>query len=171
MFTNLGGIRPYLLLALLCLALYLPGLASVPPIDRDESRFAQASHQMLESGDYIRIQFQDESRAKKPAGIYWLQAASAHIFQAENSIWAYRLPSALGALLAVLLTFHFGQYLFGRPAAAMGASLLACALILVSEAHQAKTDAVQLACIVAAQGVLGRLYLAGRGAGKRPPLG
>ena len=171
MFTNLGGIRPYLLLALLCLALYLPGLASVPPIDRDESRFAQASHQMLESSDYIRIQFQDEVRAKKPAGIYWLQAASAHIFQAENSIWAYRLPSALGALLAVLLTFHFGQYLFGRPAAAMGASLLACALILVSEAHQAKTDAVQLACIVAAQGVLGRLYLAGRGAGKRPPLG
>ena len=86
MFTNLGGIRPYLLLALLCLALYLPGLASVPPIDRDESRFAQASHQMLESSDYIRIQFQDEVRAKKPAGIYWLQAASAHIFQRSGVV-------------------------------------------------------------------------------------
>ncbi|HIJ63986.1 MAG TPA: glycosyltransferase family 39 protein, partial [Rhodospirillaceae bacterium] len=40
--------------------------------------------------------------------------------------------------------------------------LLAATLILVSEAHQAKTDAVLLACVVAAQGVLGRLYLAGR---------
>lgn len=170
MFRIIGGIRPYLLLTLLCLALYLPGLASVPPIDRDESRFAQASHQMLESGDYIRIQFQDEIRAKKPAGIYWLQAGAAHLFNAETKIWAYRLPSAIGALLAVLLTFHFGQYLFGRPAAVMGAALLACALILVSEAHQAKTDAVQLACVVAAQGVLGRFYMAGRNAGKQPPL-
>ena len=170
MFRNLGGFRPYLLLVLLCLALYLPGLATVPPIDRDESRFAQASHQMIESGDYIRIQFQDEVRAKKPAGIYWLQSASAKLFDAQNEIWAYRLPSALGALLAVLLTFHFGQHLFGRYAASIGAALLACALILVSEAHQAKTDAVQLACVVAAQGVLARLYLFGRGIGKRPPL-
>lgn len=170
MFSNLGGFRPYLLLALLCLALYLPGLASVPPIDRDESRFAQASHQMIESGDYVRIQFQDEIRAKKPAGVYWLQAGIARLFDAGNAIWAYRLPSALGALLAVLLTFHFGRHLFGRHAAAIGAALLACSLILVSEAHQAKTDAVLLACVAAVQGVLARLYLFGRGIGRKPPL-
>jgi 4-amino-4-deoxy-L-arabinose transferase-like glycosyltransferase len=165
------GIRPILLLTLLCLALYLPGVASVPPIDRDESRFAQASHQMLESGDYIRIQFQAESRAKKPVGIYWMQAASARLFDAEGSIWAYRLPSVAGALIAVLLTFHFGQSLFGRPAALMGAALLAAAFILVSEAHQAKTDAALLACVVAAQGVLGRFYLAGKGAARAPGQG
>ncbi|MDR3435874.1 glycosyltransferase family 39 protein [Telmatospirillum sp.] len=163
-----GGMRPYLLLIVLSLALYLPGIAAVPPIDRDESRFAQASHQMLESGDYIRIKFQEESRAKKPVGIYWLQAASARLFEAPQSIWAYRLPSMAGALAAVLLTFYFGQTLVGRPAALIGAALLAGAFMLVSEAHQAKTDAVLLAATVAAQGVLGRLYLAGNGAAKRP---
>jgi 4-amino-4-deoxy-L-arabinose transferase-like glycosyltransferase len=167
----IGGLTPYLLLTLLCLAMFLPGLAVVPPIDRDESRFAQASHQMLESGDYVRIQFQHESRAKKPVGIYWMQAASAHLLHAEHSIWAYRLPSVLGGLLAVLLTFHFGQALFGRPAALMGAALLAASFILVSEAHQAKTDAMLLACIVAAQGVLGRFYMAGKGIGQRPNNG
>ncbi|HSV29216.1 MAG TPA: glycosyl transferase, partial [Candidatus Omnitrophota bacterium] len=62
------GIRPYLALSLLCLILYLPGLAAIPPLDRDEARFAQATRQMVESGDYVRIQFQDEMRAKKPAG-------------------------------------------------------------------------------------------------------
>lgn len=165
------GLRPYFLLTLLSLAVFLPGLASVPPIDRDESRFAQASHQMLESGDYIRIQFQDESRAKKPVGIYWMQAASARLFGAEQSIWAYRLPSVLGALAAVLLTFAFGQSLFGRPAALVGAALLAGAFMLVSEAHQAKTDAVLLASVVAAQGVLARFYMAGNGAAKRPGQG
>jgi len=39
----LVGARPYALLAALCLLLYLPGLASIPPLDRDEARFAQAS--------------------------------------------------------------------------------------------------------------------------------
>jgi 4-amino-4-deoxy-L-arabinose transferase-like glycosyltransferase len=161
---------PYALLVVLCLALFLPGIASIPPLDRDESRFAQATHQMLESGDYIRIKFQDESRAKKPVAIYWMQAAAVRLFGAEDSIWAYRLPSVLGALAAVLLTFYFGQMLVGRPAALIGAALLAAAVILVSEAHQAKTDAVLLACGVAAQGVLGRLYLAGKGAARHPGL-
>jgi 4-amino-4-deoxy-L-arabinose transferase-like glycosyltransferase len=162
------GAKPSFLLIALALALFLPGIAAVPPIDRDEARFAQASHQMLETGDYVRIQFQDESRAKKPVGIYWMQAATAHLLDAEKAIWAYRLPSVFGALAAVLLTFWFGQTLFGRPAALMAAALLAAALILVSEAHQAKTDAVLLACTVAAQGVLGRLYLAAKGATQRP---
>ncbi|PKU22023.1 ArnT family glycosyltransferase [Telmatospirillum siberiense] len=166
-----SGLRPYFLLIVLSLAVFLPGLASVPPIDRDESRFAQASHQMLESGDYIRIQFQDESRAKKPVGIYWMQAASARLLGAEHSIWAYRLPSVIGAMMAVLLTFAFGQSLVGRPAALIGAALLAASFMLVSEAHQAKTDAVLLACTVAAQGALARFYMAGNGAAKRPGQG
>lgn len=166
-----GGFRPYCLLILLGLFLFLPGIAAVPPIDRDESRFAQASHQMLESGDYVRIQFQQESRAKKPVGIYWMQAASARLLGAEQSIWAYRLPSAAGALAAVLLTFYFGQFLTGRPAALAGAALLAGAFMLVSEAHQAKTDAVLLAAAVAAQGALARFYMAGKNAGPRPGLG
>ncbi|HEX4193944.1 MAG TPA: glycosyl transferase, partial [Stellaceae bacterium] len=70
------GWRPYALLTLLCLGLYLPGLVHLPVTDRDEARFVQASRQMLETHDLIAIRFQDEARNKKPAGIYWLQAAS-----------------------------------------------------------------------------------------------
>ena len=73
------GWRAYALLTLLSLALYLPGLATLPPTDRDESRFVQASRQMLESDNYLLIRFQDEPRNKKPAGIYWLQAASVNL--------------------------------------------------------------------------------------------
>ena len=43
------GFRPYLLLTLLCLALFVPGLASLPPMDRDEARFMQATKQMIET--------------------------------------------------------------------------------------------------------------------------
>src|SRR5579885_1217591 len=138
----LSGWRPYLLLVCLCTALYLPGIAALPVLDRDEARFAQATRQMLESGDFLRIRFQDEARNKKPVGIYWLEAASvAALSDAESTaIWPYRLPSLLGAVVAVLLTFALGSALVGREAALLGAALLASALGLVAEAHLAKTD-------------------------------
>jgi len=159
-------VKPYLVLAVLSLALYLPGLTSLPPTDRDEARFAQASRQMLESHDFVRIRFQEEPRHKKPAGIYWLQAGAAALVgpAPENPIWPYRLPSLLGAVAAVLITFAFGRRLFEDSTAALGAALVASSLLLVGEAHLAKTDAVLLASTVVAQGALGRIYV-NRGAG------
>ena len=160
------GIRPYMLLCLLCFALYAPGLAAIPPLDRDEARFAQATRQMLETGDFVRVRFQDESRNKKPAGIYWLQAVAVSAFSSPEStaIWPYRLPSALGAATAVLLTFSFGTRLLGSPQAGLVAAVLtATALGVVVEAHLAKTDAALLAAVVAGQGALGRVYVGTRG--------
>ncbi|MGE5516525.1 MAG: ArnT family glycosyltransferase [Bacteroidota bacterium] len=156
-----GGLRPYLALTLLCLALYLPGLAALPPMDRDESRFIQATRQMLESGDYVRIQFQDEMRAKKPAGTYWLQATAVRaLSHAEaTATWPYRLPSALAAWAAVLMTFAFGRTLIGERPALLAGVLLASAAMVTLEAHQGKSDALLLACVVAAQGTLARFYV------------
>ncbi|RUW91799.1 hypothetical protein EOA35_32120, partial [Mesorhizobium sp. M8A.F.Ca.ET.023.01.1.1] len=51
--------RNYLFLFLFSLLMSFSGLASLPPIDRDESRFVQATKQMVETGDYIDIRFQD----------------------------------------------------------------------------------------------------------------
>ncbi len=157
------GLRPYLLLSLLCLILYAPGMSSVPPLDRDESRFVQATRQMLQTDDFIRIRFQHHMRAKKPAGAYWLQAASVSLFSSPDShaMWPYRLPGALAAWAATLMTFAFGRSMVGRRAAFLAAIMLGGCVILVSEAHQAKTDALLLASAVLAQGMLGRFYLAG----------
>jgi 4-amino-4-deoxy-L-arabinose transferase-like glycosyltransferase len=157
--------RPTLWLALLCLLLWLPGFFTIPPGDRDESRFAQATRQMVDSGDYVRIRFGEVERNKKPAGIHWLQAGAVHALEAVGvparaEIWAYRIPSLLGALLAVLATFHAGRLLVGRRAAFLGAAMLAGCFVLAIETHIAKTDAVLLATVVAAMGLMGRAYLA-----------
>src|SRR5215475_13117626 len=71
----------------------LPGLIAVPPLDRDEARFAQATAQMLESDDFVVIRFQEEPRFKKPVGIHWLQAASVRLLSSPEArqIWAYRV--------------------------------------------------------------------------------
>lgn len=169
--TILQGWRPYAILTLLCALLYLPGLAAVPPLDRDESRFIQASRQMMVTDDYVTIWFQDEPRHKKPVGIHWLQAASVETLSDPHStaVWPYRLVSVLGAVLAVIGTFYFGAALFDRRVAFAAAGILGASLILVTEAHQAKTDAMLLACAVATQGVFARLYLQARGGGVAVP--
>lgn len=151
----------YLALVLVCLAFFLPGFFDLPPIDRDEARFAQASKQMLESGDFVDIRFQDEGRHKKPVGIYWLQAAAASLAGGPEAaeIWVYRVPSLIGATLAVLLTAWAGVRLVGPQGAVLAALMMAGCVLLSVEARLAKTDAMLLATIVLAQGALARLYL------------
>ncbi|MBM6594255.1 ArnT family glycosyltransferase [Microvirga pudoricolor] len=161
------------LLILLSLACFLPGFSTLQPMDRDEPRYAQASKQMLETGDFVDIRFQDEARHKKPVGIYWIQsgvvALGEHlgISDARTTIALYRLPSLAGALSAVLLTYWAALAFLGRRGAFLAASLMAASVILMVEARLAKTDAALLACCVAAMGGLARAYLS-RGAGRLP---
>ena len=92
----------YLLLVFICLISFIPGIASISPLDRDEARYVQATHQMAESGDYVDIRFQDASRYKKPVGIYWLQSAALKLTGYNNDapVWVYRLVSVAGATIA-----------------------------------------------------------------------
>ncbi|MFN4128757.1 MAG: ArnT family glycosyltransferase, partial [Paracoccaceae bacterium] len=141
--------------ALIAFALltFLPGFATLPVTDRDEARFVQASRQMVQSGDYIDIRFQDEARHKKPVGIYWLQSASvlASGQGDQAALWIYRIPSLAGALMAVLLVASIGTPLFGRGPALLAAAVFAAGLVIGGEARIAKTDAALLACILLAQ--------------------
>ena len=115
------------LLLLLSLFLTLPGITSLPPIDRDEARFAQATKQMVETGDFVDIRFQEQSRYKKPIGIYWLQAAAvqASSLGADAPIWVYRIVSALGIAAAVLALAWTGARLFGANAGFLAGVVLA----------------------------------------------
>ena len=152
-------------LILLSLAAFLPGFSTLQPLDRDEPRFAQASKQMLESGDFVDIRFQDEARHKKPVGIYWLQSVAvkagelAGVPQARTQIWLYRIPSLIGAIATVLLTYWALLAFLARRYALLGASLMAAAVLLGVEARIAKTDAVLTACAVASMGALARAWL------------
>jgi 4-amino-4-deoxy-L-arabinose transferase-like glycosyltransferase len=156
--------RAPLFAALVALLACLPGLFTLPPTDRDESRFAEASAQMLESGDFTNIMFQETPRYKKPVGIYWLQAFSvAALSDPEaRAIWAYRVPSALGAMLAAAAC-AWGALAFLRPAAATAAgALLAATTVLSTESTLATTDAALCGTITLAMAAMARLYLASR---------
>lgn len=164
-FVTASHVRSIAFLALCCLLLFLPGFFNIPPIDRDEARFAQATKQMVETDDFIDIRFQDDVRYKKPVGIYWLQAAAVKtasalgLPRAELRIWVYRIPSLIGAIGAVLLTYWTALAFLTRRGAVLAALLLASSVLLSVEARLAKTDAMLLMTVVAAMGAMARVYL------------
>ena len=131
----------------------LAGTFVLPPLDRDEARFVQATAQMLETDDFVSMRFQEAERNKKPAGIHWLQAASVSTFSSAEAraVWAYRLPSALAAVAAAVFTALLGARLFDRSVGALAGLLLASAPVFAGEATIAKTDAALLAAVCAAQ--------------------
>jgi 4-amino-4-deoxy-L-arabinose transferase-like glycosyltransferase len=162
---------PAATLFFLCLVAWVPGFFTLPPLDRDESRFAQASKQMVETGNLVDIRFSEGARYNKPIGIYWLQAASTKVFggPAHNEIWTYRLPSLLGGFLALLFAYWCARAFASPETALLAAALLGATLLMTAEAKIATTDAVLLATILAAQAVFLRIYLAARDATRQPP--
>ena len=144
-------------LILLALVVLLPGLESIPVVDRDEARFAQASRQMLDSGTlegWTIPRVGEKTRLSKPPLIYWLQAGSAGLFTgfdtARDAIWMYRLPSLLTALGTILLTWRLGTRMFGGPTGLLAGALLAICPLIAFDAHMARADELMVFCTTAA---------------------
>jgi 4-amino-4-deoxy-L-arabinose transferase-like glycosyltransferase len=164
-FATASHLRAIVFLTLCGLLFFLPGFFNIPAIDRDEARFAQATKQMVESGDFVDIRFQDDVRYKKPVGIYWMQAAvvgtatALGLPGAQRRIWLYRIPSLIGAIGAVLLTYWTALAFVTRRGAALAALMICSCVVLGAEARLAKTDAMLLLTVTAAMGALARVYL------------
>ncbi|BAY47191.1 glycosyl transferase family protein [Scytonema sp. HK-05] len=117
-FNNISK-RPALAVALSILWLVLISgvaffwhLGSLGLIDETEPLFAEASRQMLVTGDWITPFFNGETRFDKPALIYWCQAIAYSIFGVNE--WAVRLPSALAALGLISLALYTIQWYLAK---------------------------------------------------------
>lgn len=154
------NLRHYALLGLLAFLLALPGRMTLPPLDRDEPRYMEASEQMLLSHNFIDVRFQDKPRYLQPAGIYWLEAASTaaaeKIFGPSvlRKTWPYRIPSLLAATIIVPLTAWIGATLFGGTTGLMAAGLLMVSTLFVAESHMATIDTVLLLDILCIEAAL-----------------
>jgi 4-amino-4-deoxy-L-arabinose transferase-like glycosyltransferase len=158
-------LRAVALLIVVGLLFFLPGFFTIPPVDRDEARFAQATKQMVESGDFVDIRFQDEVRYKKPVGIYWMQAAvvetASHLGlpRAQVRIWLYRVPSLIGAIGGVLLTYWTALAFVTRRGALLAGLMMCSTMLLGVEARLAKTDAMLFLMTTAVMGAMAHAYL------------
>src|SRR5208283_32162 len=136
----------YALLLLVTAALFLPRLGAPSLWDIDEGNNAQAANEMFQSGNWIVPTFNFELRTDKPALLYWLQIGGYRLFGINE--FAARLPSALAAMLTVLLTYELGAAFFDRRTGLLAGIILASTLLFCGSAHFANPDALLNACTV-----------------------
>ncbi len=102
----------YTILFFGCVLFHMAGTWSLPLIDRDEPRFAEASREMIQRGDYVVPYFNGQLRLDKPPLSYWAQVISFKIF-GEND-FAARFPSTIAAALVAMLIFAWGNRIRGE---------------------------------------------------------
>jgi 4-amino-4-deoxy-L-arabinose transferase-like glycosyltransferase len=111
----------YAILFFSCVLFHIVGTWTLPLIDRDEPRFAEASREMIERGNYIVPYFNNQLRLDKPPLTYWAQVASYHVF-GEND-FAARFPSAIAAAFTAVLILVWGRRI-GREKLAWWAAII-----------------------------------------------
>ncbi len=155
---------PVLSLAVLffvALACFLPGFFAMPPIDGDGPEQAVAAREMVATGDFATVRVQTDMQPWRPHGMEWLEAATLLLTgQSDPPVWVYRIPSLIGAIATVVLTW-WTMLAFGRPRAALLAGVLVAASgVLGLQARLAAPDAMLVAATTLAAGALARLWLA-----------
>ena len=146
-------------IAIVALACFLPGFATMPLIDGDEPSTVVAAHEMVATGDYAAVRLQTANAEWRPRGAYWIEAFAASLAGRDPPVWVYRLPSLAAAVAATLLTWWLAMA-FGSPRAALLAGLFAAGSGIVGlEARLATPDAILLASTTLAAGALARVWL------------
>ncbi len=136
----------YLLLVAVSAALFLPNLGGPSLWDIDEPNNSACAREMLDADNWVVPTFNYVLRVDKPALLYWLQILAYQTFGVGE--FAARLPSALAALLTVLLTYEFGRRLFDAATGLLGGLVLASATLFCAAAHFANPDALLNLCTV-----------------------
>jgi 4-amino-4-deoxy-L-arabinose transferase-like glycosyltransferase len=118
--------------------LYSIGNSTLPLIDRDEPRFAEASREMLRGGDFLIPHLNGDYRFDKPPLIYWCQVLAFRLL--GDNDFAARAPSVLFAALAGVCTILWGSRIFGAPTGIWAGILFASCLQMFVHARAAVAD-------------------------------
>ena len=130
--------RKFVLLFAGSLLFHLAGTWTLPLIDRDEPRFAEASREMLQRGDYVVPYFNNRYRFDKPPLTYWIQTTSYRVF--GDNDFAARLPSAIAASLVAVLLLGWGGRIAGEQVGWYAAVIFTLCLQTLMHAKAAVAD-------------------------------
>ena len=158
--------RPVLTLILLTAVTFFLGLGRQAITDSDEGFYAEASREMVESGDWLTPQFNYEDRWQKPALYYWLTAATFLVTGPTES--AARWWSAASGAGLVLLTWAAARRMTRRDNAAwIAGAIVATCYGCFAMARLALPDLPLAFCITLTiwSALEGRWALAGAAAG------
>ena len=150
--TSLGASerrRDLLVLAALAAVLFFPALGARAVWNPDEARYAEVAREMRVTGEWFLPHLNGEVYAQKPPLLFWSMNL-ASLATGGLDEWAARLPSALAALAAVLLTYRIGRRFFGRRAGLLSALALATSVKILWQGRFGQIDMLLTALVAAA---------------------
>lgn len=115
--------------------------------DRDEPRFARATMEMVESGNYLYPTFNEHLRPDKPILIYWLMSVPVRVLGPTSL--ACRFFAAIGIAITCVFTFLIGRQFLSPRAGLWSTVILASTLMVMVIGTAATSDAILLPCMVA----------------------
>lgn len=129
-----------LLLSVIAIAIFMSffRLGSVTLFDVDEAVFAEATKEMVQSGNYITPTYNGENRYDKPILFYWLMAVSYKVFGINE--FAARFPSAASGFILCLALFFFLRQFSDEKKAFYAVISLALSIYFFVYSHAAVTD-------------------------------
>ncbi|MBC6435537.1 glycosyltransferase family 39 protein [Nostoc sp. HG1] len=131
---------PYLTLLLWVLPLVLLRSEQQSLMAHDEGIYAAQARSILQTGDWVSVQWGSEPGFDRTIGIQWLIAACYLIFGTSEG--TARLPSAIAFVLSVLLTYRIGCYLLNPRLAWLGAAIFSVIPLVVQYGRLATQDSV-----------------------------
>jgi 4-amino-4-deoxy-L-arabinose transferase-like glycosyltransferase len=137
-FCRMARLLRVALFFLSAVLLFSVGNWSLPLIDRDEPRFAEASREMRQSGDFLIPRLNGEYRFDKPPLIYWSQVLSYDVLGETD--FAARFPSVIFAALASVATWIFSSRIFGPRVSIWSGIVFATSLQVFIQARAATAD-------------------------------
>ena len=115
--------RHVLILGLVCFLTFFAGLGRGAIGDSDEAFYAEASREMVASGDWLTPHYNYEVRFQKPILFYWLVSMAYKAAGVGEA--AARFPSALAGLGLAILTYLAGRRWFDAGTGFFAATVVA----------------------------------------------
>jgi 4-amino-4-deoxy-L-arabinose transferase-like glycosyltransferase len=133
-------IKSYSILFLFSVVIFISFLRLGSPtlFDVDEAVFAEATKEMVQSGDWISPTYNGENRYDKPIFFYWLMAASYKVFGVSE--FGARFPSALLGIMLCTAVYFFVKHFQGEKNALYAVIALSLSIFFVAYSHAAVTD-------------------------------
>jgi 4-amino-4-deoxy-L-arabinose transferase-like glycosyltransferase len=138
------GINFWLVLIITLFIMFF-NLGSIPLMDPDEPVYAETPKEMLQFNEFLSPRIYGEYWYDKPPMYYWLVAASYQLFGVNE--FAARFPSAILAVVCVLVVYCSGRRLFGEKAGVAGAMVLATSVEYFYLGKAAVTDTTLNICL------------------------
>ncbi|HRP55455.1 glycosyltransferase family 39 protein [Agriterribacter sp.] len=141
----LPGKRQYILLFFIVGICYLLGLF-VPLMNGDASHHANIALHMYQHHNYVDLVDRGKDYLDKPHLLFWLAAASYHIFGVTP--FAYKLPSLLFSIAGAWATYKAGKRLYNPETGKLAALILVSSQAFILACMDVRMDAILTACII-----------------------